>query len=97
MRTSLPRWIVDLPTDFIEVTGFDPLPVKKHIDRFILSKQPAGYIRETHMKLNDIVVKRDSQGKGLGTGMLAAVCQYADAKGLAVWLAVRGLGRSRPV
>ena len=92
MRTFLPGWRVELPTDFIEVTGFDPLPLRVQINRFIFSEQPRGYVREAHLKLNDIVVARDSRGRGLGTRMVATVCQYADVQGLAVWLAVRGEG-----
>jgi GNAT superfamily N-acetyltransferase len=100
MKTVVLLHRVEVPEDFTAVTGFDPAPHVKgrsaRLGRFIFSPQyPLGLQGSPCMKLNDIVIDERYQGQGLGTAIVSAVCRYADAKALAVWLTVTGSGRTQ--
>lgn len=79
----------DVPDDFAELTGIVDL---EHWPlRLLLSEQPGEYAtQERCLKLHDIVVWPEWRHRGVGDAALAAVCNYADSRQMALWLVVHG-------
>jgi GNAT superfamily N-acetyltransferase len=85
-----------VPGDFAALTGIDDLD-RWPLSRFILTEEPypGSYsTQEPCLTLDDVVMPKRWRGRGVGTAVLDAVCLYADARALAVWLSVKGSGRA---
>lgn len=99
---------VAVPSDFVYLTGVDATSLvddrrRSMVNNFFLTEMPLAQREdfftcrygppEPCLKLNDIVVRRDWRGKGIGSQLLDAVVRYADIKQLPVWMCVVGNGK----